>query len=159
MTYYSSVSSMVVFCESNGCVVAPMTSGGFMNGGILCIGMFGGGSGQAVCGMACHSKGRKAACVGHFTMASVMQSHRCSMARNAPRSQVACFDTGPGKRTRVVGIALGPGPHMHHVVFRQSFDRVNVGDHRTRKIVLAHLPMRGVTLGRHNNSALKKHGM
>lgn len=159
MTYYSSVSSIVVFFHSNGCVIAPITSGGFINGGILCIGMFGGGSGHAVCGMTCHSKGRKAACMGHFTIASMIHSHRCSIARKAPRSQVACFDTGPGKRTRVVGIALGPGPHMHHVVFRRSFDRIDVGKHRTQNIVLAHLPMRGVSLGRGKNSALNKHGM
>lgn len=159
MTGYSSVSSIVIFFHSKGCVIAPMTSGGFMNGGVLCIGIFGGGSGHAVCGIACHSNGRNAACVGHFTIASIIHSHRCSIARKAPSSHVACFDTGPGKRTRVVGIALGPGPHIQHVVFRHSFDRVDVGKQRTRKIVLAHLPMRGVTLGRGNNSALNKHGM
>lgn len=159
ITYYSSVSSIVVFCHSKHCVIAPMTSGGFINGGIVCVGIFGGGSGHAVCGMTCHSNTRKARCVGQFTIASVIHSHRCSIARNGPSSHVSCFDTGPGKRTRVVGIALGPGPHMQHVVFRHSFDRIAVHDQRDRNIVLAHLPMRGVILGRQNNSALNKHGM
>lgn len=159
MNGYSPVSSIVVFFHSKGCVVAPITSGGFINGGVLCTGVFGGGSGHAVCGIYCHSNGRKADCVGHFTIASIIHSHRCSIARNAPSSHVACFATGPGNRTRVVGMALGPGPHMHHVVFRRSFDGVGVGKQRTVKGVLAGLPMRGVTLGRHKNSALNKQGI
>lgn len=159
VTGYSSVSSIVVFCGSNGCGIIHMASGVFINGGILCIGVFGGGSGHAVCGIICQSKGRKFRCVGQFGVASVAHSHRCSMARNAPNSHVICFATGPGKRTRIVGVALGPGPHVGGVVCRGSFDSVGVGKHRSVNGVLSGCRMRGVTLGRHNNSALNKEGM
>lgn len=158
---YSSLSSVVVFCGSKGFGMAGITSGVFMNGGVLRMRIFGGGSGQAVCGYMCHSNGRNSCFVGQFGMATVAHSGLCSVARNAPKDHVVCFATGPGNRTRVVGIAVRPSLDGGHrdVFLRGSFSRVLVGKHTTGNGLLAGQAVHHVKLGDRKRDALKKEGI
>ncbi len=170
MTGYSSVSSMVVFCHSKACGVVPVDRGIFINRArqdgtrghgtrVVRITIFGQGSGHAVCGIICHSNGTKGCCVGHFGIASIAHKHRCSLSRNSLCSEIICFATGPGKRTRIIGIALGPTPGIGGVFFSGSFDRITVGNHRDVNGLLDGGRIRHVKLGSRKKSALNKQGI
>ncbi len=152
---YSSVSSVVVFCGSNGCGIVHITRGICVNGGIRRVTMFIGGSGHAVCGIICHRNGFASCCVGHFTIGNIAHSGRCSLARNRPNSGLLCFSTAPGNRSRAVHIVLGTAAHhIGGLSFRGGFSRCTVGNHRSGNGQLAGFRIDGVRLGRHNASAL-----